>query len=283
MSLENAEEIIEEEKPLGLTEDSLLNVEEVEEVEEESELSEIEQTAMDQGWTPKDQFNGNPDNWKPAAQYVEWGEMRNSITSLTKAMKGMKKSHNEDIVNLNTLHKASLEDKEATLRAQLEAAVEDGDFAKVGEINKEQLAIEKSKDKLEDSAVDDVKSDKELAIMKAEWELENDWINDPNDKRSGVASSAYTLAMSQGKSLPDALEFVNNTIAEKFPDGGGKPKAKVNPNRINPSRHANNSGGGSREAKLSMSDCTSDELKYRELFNTDEKFLKTVANNRKGA
>jgi hypothetical protein len=289
-----------DDKPLGLTEDSLTNLDndnpdnldddldnDDNDNNDDDGLSDVEKIAMEQGWTPKEDFKGNPDNWKPAAQYVEWGEMKNSITTLTKSMKGMRKSHDEEIVNLNKFHKASLEAREQELVTQLEAAVEDGDFDKVKEITGEQGKIAIKKEKLDSESLDngDQKSDAEI---KAEWELENFWIGNAADPRSGVANSAYSLAISRGKSIPEAIEFVDETIAEKFPegagDGGGKPKPKVNHNRNNPSRHSNNSGGGnSRDAKLTMQDCTSEELKFRELFVTDEKFLKTVANNRKGA
>lgn len=295
-----------DDKPqLGLTEDSLanlnndnqddnddgddnLNNDDDNNNDDDDGLTDIERTAMEQGWTPKEDFKGNPDNWKPAAQYVEWGEMKNSITTLTKSMKGMRKSHDEEIVNLNKFHKASLEAREAELVTQLEAAVEDGDFDKVKAITGEQGKIAVKKEQLDSDSLDngDEKSDAEI---KAEWELENFWIGNPSDPRSGVANSAYNLAISKGKSMAEAIEFIDETIAEKFPDGvddnpGGKPKKKVNHNRNNPSRHSNNSGGGnSRDTKLTMQDCTSEELKFRELFVTDEKFLKTVANNRKGA
>jgi hypothetical protein len=90
-----------EEKTIGLSEEDLANAntaleeenaEESEDETEEPEYSEVEQEAMAQGWTRKEDFKGNPENWKPASQYVEWGEMRNNITNLTKQVKGMKKS-----------------------------------------------------------------------------------------------------------------------------------------------------------------------------------------------
>ena len=46
----------------------------VEETEKVAEPSEIEQKAMKMGWTPKDQFKGSPDKWRPADEFVERGE-----------------------------------------------------------------------------------------------------------------------------------------------------------------------------------------------------------------
>jgi hypothetical protein len=281
MALDMNEEELEA-KPLGLTEESLdaINTEEVDDAEDElneEEYSEVELVAMEQGWTRKDDFKGNPENWKPASQYVEWGDMRNSISNLTKQVKGMKKSHNEEIVDLNLMHKARLEADLSSLAKDFERAVEEGDLEGASAISAEQNLLANQHTQL------NVKPDTDEApdgVLQAEWELTNDWVNDKNDPRSGIAVSAFNLARAKNMSMSASLEFVNETIDGKFPNGVTTPSVNRNRNRAS-SHTTNGGGGGSRTKKLSMSDCTSDELKFREVFATDAKFLKTVENNRK--
>ena len=248
--------------------------------QQDDDMSDVERDARAQGWTPKEEFKGNPDNWKPAKQYVEWGVLQDNIKNLTGQVKGMKKSHNEEISNMNKYWEAALKEKEASLKAAMKVAVEDGDHDAVDIISAEQLENKEAQNALKSKEAP-AKSDAE---MKAEWELENDWISDPSDKRAGVANSAYTLAKAQGKSMSEILEFVNDKIQEKFPNGN-KPGNRVNPNRNNPSDFSSggrNGGGDARVTKITMKDCTQDELNMREVFETDEAFLKTVTNIRKG-
>jgi len=249
--------------------------------EEDDGMSDVERDARAQGWTPKEEFKGNPDNWKPAKQYVEWGVLQDNIKNLSGQVKGMKKSHNEEISNMNKYWEAALKEKESSLKAAMKVAVEDGDHDAVDNITAAQLENRDAQNALKKQHDPDAKSD---TVLKAEWEIENDWISDPTDKRAGVANSAYTLAKAQGKSMAETLEFVNEKIQEKFPNGN-KPGNRVNPNRNNPSDFSSggrNGGGDARVTKITMKDCTQDELNMREVFETDEAFLKTVTNIRKG-
>lgn len=259
----------------------VLGDEPTEQHEEDDGMSDVERDARAQGWTPKEEFKGNPDNWKPAKQYVEWGVLQDNIKNLSGQVKGMKKSHNEEISNMNKYWEAALKEKESSLKAAMKVAVEDGDHDAVDNITAAQLENRDAQNALKKQHDPDAKSD---TVLKAEWEIENDWISDPTDKRAGVANSAYTLAKAQGKSMAEILEFVNEKIQEKFPNGN-KPGNRVNPNRNNPSDFSSggrNGGGDARVTKITMKDCTQDELNMREVFETDEAFLKTVTNIRKG-
>lgn len=41
----------------------------------DQEVPEVIERATAMGWTPKEKFKGDPDKWKPAAEFVEYGEM----------------------------------------------------------------------------------------------------------------------------------------------------------------------------------------------------------------
>ncbi len=249
--------------------------------DEDDGMSDIERDARAQGWTPKEEFKGNPDNWKPAKQYVEWGVLQDNIKNLSGQVKGMKKSHNEEISNMNKYWEAALKEKEASLKAAMKVAVEDGDHDAVDNITAAQMENKEAQNALKKQPDPDAKTDDQL---KALWEYNNKWIVDPTDKRSAVANIAYNFAKSEGKSMAEVLEFVDAEIQKEFPDGN-KSGARVNPNRNNPSDFSSggrNGGGAARVTKITMKDCTQDELNMREVFETDEAFLKTVTNIRKG-
>jgi hypothetical protein len=175
------------------------------------------------------------------------------------------------------MHKSRLESDLASLAKRFETAVEEGDLEGASQISAEQNALTNQKNQLDTKQVIDDAPD---GVLQAQWELKNSWVNDASDPRSGVAVSAFNLARAQNMSMSASLEFVNETIEERYPNG--VQNTPVNHNRTKASSHTTNGGGGgSRTKKLTMADCSSDELKFREVFATDAKFLKTVENNRK--
>ena len=72
---------------------------------DDDQLPEHEVAAREKGWRPKDEWEGDPDDWRPAKQFLEWGEMRSTIKNQNTQIKGMKKSYTQDIANLNAVHK----------------------------------------------------------------------------------------------------------------------------------------------------------------------------------
>ena len=242
----------------------------------EEQMSDMEIKAREQGWTPKDDFKGKDENWKPASQYVEWGEMKSHMRNMGDQIKGMKKSHNDEIANLNLFNKASSDARVAELEDQLIQAVEDGDHKKVKAINDEQLNISNQNVSRETPAVND-------QVLQSQWELDNTWINDVSDKRYGIANSAFNLAIGQGKSMEETLEFVNQTIEDKFPNGAPKVNHNRNQAGSNSSSGGAPAGGGGKEKLLTMKDASpQDMVMFHELFGGDEKkFLKALTNSRK--
>ena len=71
-------------------------VEEVkkEEVPIEHEYSPIEKQAMGRGWKPKDQWEGDPDEWRSAKEHVERGEMIGKIIAQGRELEDLKRAVN---------------------------------------------------------------------------------------------------------------------------------------------------------------------------------------------
>lgn len=233
--------------------------------------SDFEKDAMAKGWKPKDEFEGNPDDWRPAKQFVEWHEVVTDSRNLKKQLKGMQKSYNRDIQGLNLFHKAQLETKEKEIMARFNRAVEDGDKATANAALKEHGEVQAQKEAVSKD------SGKDPAQIKAEWEMENVWIYNQNDPKSAFANTAYNMALSKGMGMEEALEFVDTRIAEKFPT-----KKNVNPNRQGDPDSLPSKGLGGKSNKLAMSQVSSSEKELRSFFKSDDEFLAAVTNSRKG-
>ena len=51
-----------------------------------------EEEAREQGWKPQDEYEGDPNKWRPAKEFVERGELFGKIDSLGKELKETRKA-----------------------------------------------------------------------------------------------------------------------------------------------------------------------------------------------
>jgi len=84
-----------------------------------------EDQAREQGWRPKDEWDGDPEKWRPAKEFVERGELFGKIDSMGKELKETRKAlkmlqehhtkvketeYNRAVVELKALQKRHLEE-----------------------------------------------------------------------------------------------------------------------------------------------------------------------------
>jgi hypothetical protein len=250
----------------------------------DSDYTEDELIAMEKGWRPKEEFQGDPADWRTAKQFNEFGEMKRMIKDSQARIDGMKRSHNDEISNLNLLHRRQLADKEADLKKQLHNAVEMGDVEQAEKIMEEQRSVSEQQASL-NSKVEQNENPQEAAVMQLEWENENDWVFEDSPK-ARKAQAAFALARTRGMSMKETLGFVEERVSGML---NSDDRIPVNKNRLRPGQTtaSGQRGGAKGKHKLTINDCSSDELKYRELFPEgeagDKAFLKTIENNRKEA
>lgn len=246
--------------------------------EEELNLSPIEQKAWDQGWRPEEQFEGNPDNWKTAGEYVLFGEMQQQINDV-KAEQRRKDAANEArITNLNKLHEAQQAQAIADLKAQQRAAVE---VADTDEFDRLQRQIDNHS-----KAAKPVQAAPEKDPAIEAWEARNPWINDAESEKAQQAQAFWAVAgQKPGATASSALAYVDAQMAKLYPEDS----APSNPRRdmatmTEQSRTQGRGRRGSRE--LTMSDLTRDEQNQwqqfgQSMFSSEKDFLKAVADSRK--
>jgi hypothetical protein len=50
-------------------------------------LTEIEQRASSRGWVPKDEWDGDPEEWRPAKEFIDRGELFKKIEDKIEQLK----------------------------------------------------------------------------------------------------------------------------------------------------------------------------------------------------
>ena len=162
---------------------------------EESQLSETEQSAIDDGWVPKDKYRGDPDKWVSAEEFVERGKHINKLlqaklkrqdqemADLRKGMDEFKKFSQVQIEKKTT----ELESALAELKSAKAEAIRNGDGEQVNLIDDQ---IDLAKDKLREAKAapkqDAPALDPEIKADFDKWQSRNAWYG------KDVEASKYT-------------------------------------------------------------------------------------------
>jgi hypothetical protein len=245
------------------------------------ESAEVEHRARSTGWISKEEFDENPDNvgkkWRPAEEYLERGEIFNTMKSLRGELSGLKKDFN----SLAQHHKevAAIEYKRAleTLKSQRATAAEEGDT---------KLVVEYSDkiDELKDSHQQQVEMNKKeggVHPLFPKWIEENpQYVSDPEYRAVADAYASSYLMKNPGTPFEDVLNYVNEKLQTKFPTGGTK--------KTGIPTVESGSGIPRKTTKFSKADLSEEE---REIMNTfvhkrkimtEEEYMSELA-KRKGA
>jgi hypothetical protein len=111
-------------------------------ITEEQEPEAVVTLASELGWKPKDQFRGDPDDWRPAADFIR--ASRDINQSLSRELRGVR----DQVTRMERVSSELLRDKlaerDAYWASQQAKAVEDGDSAAVDRIVSKRIELRQS-------------------------------------------------------------------------------------------------------------------------------------------
>lgn len=240
---------------------------------EESEISEVELKAIKMGWTPKDKFKGDPDNWRSADEFVERGE------SMLPIIKAQVKRQDREIAELKeTLQKfgeyhtkteqRAYEKAYNELREQRAQAIAAGDGAAFDRVDGEINALNKQ---LEASKVEIKKaeSDSENDPVYIEWKSRNSWVNDPKAEQWAFSYGNYLINAGKAERGLDVFEKISKAAKTEFPDKFSNPRRDTAPTVEGGVPAARR--GGKSYADIPASDRAACERMAKNGFPDDEK------------
>jgi len=226
-----------------------------------------EAKARANGWVPEEEWiaqGRDPDQWVSPEGF----NIKSPLVREIKTLRKERKEFDERVNNLNMLHEASLEVQRNALLADKNKAIELGGaegVAEVAAIDKQLASLSQQPPPAVNGVPDEIQR----------WNDENPWIEKPGAKTT-YARSLYAEGVAAGKTPSQIIDYVNAGIAREFPPT--KPKASI-------SEGASPSSFNKQDRALTMSDCTPEELKAREIlpgrWKTDAAFLKAVKDARK--
>lgn len=230
-------------------------------VADTAQYSEIELQAIDMGWRPKEEWQGNENDFIDAKNFVRNKSLFDKIDSLSKRVKDQDKALNMLKEHHSKVEEATRQQVISELKKAKKAAYEDGDVDRAIEIDDEiakQRAIELYEKKQE-------KQDNQLHPDFVSWVEKNSWYaQDPSLRAEADALGMAYRQINQDKSPEEVLEYVTKQVKKLNPD-----KFK-NPNRAAPS--IVDSGTGTRSPSKKEADTF-------QLSAEEERVMKTFVRN----
>jgi hypothetical protein len=217
-----------------------------EQPQEQPQPSQIEQKALEQGWRPRDQFEGNDDDFIDAKEFVRRGELFSKIEHQNKELKAVRQALEAFKVHHGKVKEAEYARALKSLQDARKEAFRQGE-------HEQAFALEEK--------IDEIKAEKDAIVQEAqtpavqnvnhefsEWMTRNKWYTADAELRE--EADALGIGYHQkGKSPNEVLQLVEQRIKKMFPEKFSNPKASQ-PSKVEGSSRQ----GSSRAESLSMDD-----------------------------
>lgn len=230
--------------------------------------SEEETIAMARGWKPKEEWDGDEGEWKPAKVFNEIGELKEKIANSDKELKKSNK-----VIQLMKEHHLKVKEtayKEAieALKAERVKALKEQDFARAEEL-RDELDEVKEKFKNDEPIAPPVNEEVVPDPAFVEFTKRNPWYKPDGNEMSRKADAIGFAYKQSYPEMPFAelIQKVEKDIRKMYPEKFEKPN--------NPVNESGSRGGEGSKAKVKLSD---EERAVAKSFGmTDEEYAKELA------
>ena len=189
--------------------------------EETPEYSEVELTAMEKGWVPQEQWNGNPDDWRPAKEYMDRSSFFERIKNQNNEISTLRRDLELAKEHLYKIRKSQVDGSKQTLEAQKIEALEEGDYRRVSEIDNQLRAVEQ--EVVEEPQQAEANPEESPEFI--EWLSDNPWYN--NDRELRMDADAFGISFRQNNpeaTAQQVFDYVSKKVRQTYPDKFGAPR-----------------------------------------------------------
>jgi hypothetical protein len=178
----------------------------------------IEQQALDQGWKPREEYEGDPDKWVSADIFVARKPLFEHISSQKKELNELRKALKSIANTQGEIRKQEFDKALQTLKAAKREALLENDADRVIDID-DKIDLVKTAQK---SAIDDLQNQvaeetQQLHPEMVAWVDKNQWYQ--NDEAMRAWADVRGRQLSSGGKTPEViLKEISKEVREKFPN-----------------------------------------------------------------
>lgn len=177
------------------------------------------------GWRPLEEFQGDPEEWVDAKEFIKRAPLYEKNRNLKRKVSDLEKTIHEVKGHIGKVSEAAYARAVADLTAKRDEAIDNGDREQVREIDKEIKAAEALKPDADANVPPAIKA----------WEEDNgDWFyKDAEITDFGLSYAQSYLNRHPGQ-FEEAMEAMEKAIKKGFPEKFEKVNEKANPARKTP-------------------------------------------------
>lgn len=212
----------------------------------ETEVSPIETRARELGWRPKDEFDGNDDNFVDAKEFVQRQPLFEKIEHQSRELKNVKKTLDALKGHYTQVREVEYQRALAALQASKAEAINEADGQRAVAIDAQ---IDRAKDEFQRIRQNEVQATENDPAEFVSWKAKNAWYE--KDESMRILADAYGSKLAKGgMSPPEVLEAVAKKVKAEF------PHKFVNSNKANAPDVGVSTGNGrsSSEDRFELSD-----------------------------
>lgn len=236
--------------------------------EQKPQLTEMESKAASQGWRPKDEWDGDPDQWRPAKEFLDRGELFKKIDDQNRTIKEFQKTLAEFAKHHSKVKETEYARALADLKAAKKEALAEGDADAVVDIDDK---IELVREAQRATPTPQVPQVPEVNPVFTAWVERNNWYQSSPAMRAYADRLGNELGSAGGMSATDILTQVEREVKKEF------AHKFTNPNRDKPgSVEGSTNKGSARKDSFQLSE---DERRAMQKFvkqipgYTEEKYI----------
>lgn len=221
-----SEELQVQNEPQVELEEVIVSTPQAESTSQEPQGNAFEDRAREQGWRPKEEWEGDPEKWRPAKEFVERGELFGKIDTLGRDLKETKKvlrmlqDHHAKV--RETEYKRAVDELKALQKRHLEEGNSDG-YLETSEMLTDLKAEQKAREIYQEAVPQQQPADPRFT----EWVDKNQWYA----RDAKMRDYADTLGMAYAQRHPEldpeeVLKYVTTEVKERYKDRFENPKRR---------------------------------------------------------
>jgi len=199
---------------------------------EKPEVSDVEAKALKMGWTPKEEFKGDPAKWRPADEFVERGEnmlpivkakvkqQERVIAELQRSMQELGEYHTKTEQRAYASALATLKQQRADAIASADGVAFDKVDTEIDRLNQEMASKKPIVKPNIDPATDPVY---------VEWESRNKWVKDPELEKMAYKIGEALHEAGVTETGTEFLDMVGKKMRLAFPERFTNPRRENAP------------------------------------------------------
>lgn len=190
---------------------------------ETSVTSSLEAQARNEGWVPKEEFQGNPENWADAKEFLRVGKIikaRDEKNSkLEKELKELKQITKTMLTNMQKAEQVAYEKATKDLETRLLRAKEIGDVEEALHVTQQQQELMKKQQQELAQHQTSFKDSEEFQsfLPKNNWVIATDRVSKAMQKVASELSMEYAQKNPRC-TWQEELDYIHAEIRKEFPD-----------------------------------------------------------------